>query len=151
MELQSQSNSTDTEIVQDELKHSAPIPSSTHSKGGYKCLHGGCGRKGCCKQVSEGASDAYAQACDIDKLFQDANRCKTDCTQTSLLMWIMRCCSSIGKNTGSQDMLLFLQRKRYWLSRHGQKNYLSVSFHRCHLASSVNFSVHLHLTRRTQV
>ena len=33
MELQSQSNSTDTEIVQDELKHSAPILSSTHSMG----------------------------------------------------------------------------------------------------------------------
>ena len=33
MELQSQSNSTDIEIVQDELKHSAPILSSTHSNG----------------------------------------------------------------------------------------------------------------------
>ena len=45
MELQSQSNSTDTEIVQDELKHSAPILSSTHSEEIHKCFHGGCGSK----------------------------------------------------------------------------------------------------------
>ena len=45
MELQSQSNTTDTEIVQDELKHSAPILSSTHSKGIHKCFHGGMGGK----------------------------------------------------------------------------------------------------------
>ena len=45
MELQSQSNSTDTEIVQDEQKHSAPVLSGTHSKGIHKCFHGGCGSK----------------------------------------------------------------------------------------------------------
>ena len=45
MELQSQSNPTDTEIVQDELKHSAPILSGTHSKGIHKCFHGGYGNK----------------------------------------------------------------------------------------------------------
>ena len=45
MELQSQSNSTDTEIVQDELKHSAPVLSVTHSKGIHKCFHEGCGSK----------------------------------------------------------------------------------------------------------
>ena len=67
IELQSQSNSTDTEIVQDELKHSAPIPSSTHSKGIHKCFHGGCGRKGCLQQVSDGVSDAYALACEHRK------------------------------------------------------------------------------------
>ena len=45
MELQSQSNSTDIEIVQDELKHSAPILSGTNSKGIHKGFHGGCGSK----------------------------------------------------------------------------------------------------------
>ena len=45
MELQSQSNSTDTEIVQDEQKHSAPVLSGTHSKGINKRFHGGCGSK----------------------------------------------------------------------------------------------------------
>ena len=68
MELHSQSNSTDTEIVQDELKHSASILKSTHSKGIHKCFHGGCGRKGCCQQVS-GASDVYVLACEHRQTF----------------------------------------------------------------------------------
>ena len=45
MELQSPSNSTDTEIVQDELKHFSLILSRTHAKGIHKCFHGGCGSK----------------------------------------------------------------------------------------------------------
>ena len=45
MELQSQSNSTDTEIVQDKLEHSAPVPSDAHSKGIHKCFHWDCGCK----------------------------------------------------------------------------------------------------------
>ena len=69
MELQSQPNSTDTEIVQDGLKHSASILSCTHSKGIHKCFHGGCGRKGCCQQVSEAASDAYSLACEHGQTF----------------------------------------------------------------------------------
>ena len=69
MELQSQSNSTDTEIVQDELKHSALILSSTHSKVIHKCFHGGCERKGCCQPVSECASDAYALAYELRQTF----------------------------------------------------------------------------------
>ena len=71
MELQSQSNSTDTEIGQNELKHSAPILCSTHSKGIHKSFHGGCGRKGCCHQVAEGASDAYALACEHRQTFSE--------------------------------------------------------------------------------
>ena len=45
MELQSLSNSTDTEIVQDELKHSGHILSGTYSKGIHKYFDGGCGSK----------------------------------------------------------------------------------------------------------
>ena len=63
MGLQSQPNSTHMEAFQDELKHSAPILSGTHSNGIHKCFHVGCGSKGCCQQVSEGDSDAYALAC----------------------------------------------------------------------------------------
>ena len=59
-----QKNKKKTEIVQDELKHSAPILTSTHSKGIHKCFHGGSGRKGCCQQVSGGAPDAYVLACE---------------------------------------------------------------------------------------
>ena len=60
MELQSQSNSTDTETVQDELTHSTLWGlSGTHSKGIHKCFHGGLW-----EQVSEGDSDAYALACE---------------------------------------------------------------------------------------
>ena len=62
MELQSQSNSTDTEIIQDELNHCAAILISTHSKGIPKCFHRVVGGK-VVWQVSEGASDAYALAC----------------------------------------------------------------------------------------
>ena len=60
MELQSQSNSIDTEIVQDELKHSAPVLRGTHSKGIHKMFPWGLWEQGCCQQVSEGASGAYA-------------------------------------------------------------------------------------------
>ena len=63
MELQSQSNSTNTEIVQDELKHSAPVLRGTHSKGIHKVSMGLC-EQGCCQQVSEGVTDAYALACE---------------------------------------------------------------------------------------
>ena len=45
MELQSHSNSTDTEIVQDELNYSAPVLRGTRSKGIHKCFHVGCGSK----------------------------------------------------------------------------------------------------------
>ena len=62
VELQSQPNSTDREIVDNELKHSAPILSIAHSKGILKWFHGDCGDKSCCLQDSEFASDAYALA-----------------------------------------------------------------------------------------
>ena len=32
-------------------------------------LHGGYGRKGCCQQVSEAASDAYSLACEHRQTF----------------------------------------------------------------------------------
>ena len=109
--------------VQDELKHSTPILSSTHSKGIHKCFHGGCGRKGCCQQVSEGASDAYALACERRQTFSG---------HKSMLN---RLYSNFTADV--DNALLFLHRKRYWLTRHGREIYFSASFHRCHLASSV--------------
>ena len=114
MELQSQSNSTDTGKVQDELKHSVPILSSTHSKGIHKCYHGGCGRNGCCQQVVESASDAYALACERRQTFSG---------HKSMLN---RLYSNFTADV--DNALLFLHRKIYWLKRHGREIYLSVSF-----------------------
>ena len=99
MELQSQSNSTDIEIVQDELKHSAPILSSTHSNGIHICFHGGCGRKACCQQVSEGASDAYALACEHRQTFSG---------HKSMLSRLY-----LNFTADVDNELLFLHRKRY--------------------------------------
>ena len=123
MELQSQSNSTDTEIVQHELKYSAPILSSTHSKGIHKCFHGGCGRKGRCQQVSEGTSDAYALACERRQTFSGHK------------LMLNRLYSNFTADVN--NALLFFHKKRYWLTRHGREIFPSVSFHRCHLASSI--------------
>ena len=63
MKLHSQTNSSKTEMVQDELKHSAPILSSTHSKGIHLMFPWGLWGKGYYQQVSEDASDASALAC----------------------------------------------------------------------------------------
>ena len=82
----------------------------------------GCGRKGCCQQVSEGASDAYALACGR----------QTFSVHKSMLT---RFYSNFTADV--DNALLFIHKKRYWLTRHGREIYLSVSFHRCHLASSV--------------
>ena len=83
----------------------------------------GCGRKGCCQQVSEGASDAYALACERRQTFSGHKSMQN------------RLYSNFTADV--DNALLFLHRKRYWLTRHGREIYLSVSFHRCHLASSV--------------
>ena len=100
MELQSQSNTTDTEIVQDELKHSALRGlSGTHSKGIHKCFHGGCGRKGCCQQVAEGASDAYDLACERRQKISEHNS------------MLNRLYSNFTADV--DNALLFFHRKRY--------------------------------------
>ena len=49
MELQSQLNYTDNEIVQNELKLFEPMLSAAHSKGNHKCFLRNCGNKGCCQ------------------------------------------------------------------------------------------------------
>ena len=122
MNLQSQSNSTDTEIFQDEIEHSAPILSSTHSKEINKCFRGGCERK-CCQKVSEGTSDAYALACEHRQAFSG---------HKSMLN---RLYSNFTADV--DNALLFIHRKIYWLTIHGRENYLNVSSHRGHMASPV--------------
>ena len=101
----------------------------------------GCGRKGCCQQVSEVVSDAYVLACEHRQTFSG---------HKSVLN---RLHSNFTADAG--NALPFLFRKIDQLTRHGRKVYLSVSFHQCHLASSMKqlariragiFSVHLHLT-----
>ena len=122
MEVQSQQHSTDTEIVWNELKHYATMLSATHSKGIQKSFHGGCGSKGCCQQVYEGASDAYALACEHRETFSPPQ--------------LMLNSSHSNFTADVENALLFCRRKRYLLTRHRRDIYLSVSFHRCHLASS---------------
>ena len=59
-------------------------------------------------------------------------------------VWIMRCCSSIGKDTSSQDkdekfIFVFLFIDVIWLRPRSKSAGLGAG----------NFLVHLHLTRRT--
>ena len=75
MELQSQSNSRDTEIVQDEQKHSAPILSGTHSKGIHKCFQEGCGGKFVASQFLNVLQMRMPLRVSKAKLFQDTNQC----------------------------------------------------------------------------
>ena len=58
MELQSQSNSTGIETVQDELQQSELVFSCTQYDGVLRCFHWGCGSKGCCQHNVLGASDS---------------------------------------------------------------------------------------------
>ena len=114
MELQSQSNSTDAELGQDELKHSPPILSSTHSKGIQKCFHGGCRRNVCCHQVSKGASDAYTLACERRQTFSG---------HKSILNRLY------SNFTADMDnALLSLHREIYWLMHKTRTRNLSQCF-----------------------
>ena len=86
MKLQSQPNFTDTELVQNVQKHSAPILSATHSKGVHKYFHVGCVSKGCCQQVSEGVSDMDALACEHRETFSGHKSMLNSLYSNSLLM-----------------------------------------------------------------
>ena len=123
MKLHSQANSSNTEIVQGELKHSARILSSTHSKCIHLMFPWGLWGKGCYQQVSEDASDAYALACECRQTFAG---------HTSMLNRLY-----LNFTADADNALLFLHSKIYWLTIHGGEIYINVSFHQCHLVSSV--------------
>ena len=142
MELQSHPNSIGMEAFQDDLKHSAPIVSGTHSNGIDTCFHGCCWSKFCWQQVPDGALDACLLTYEHRETFSG---------HKSMLKMLY------SNSTADVDNALVSPYEKILAHR---EIHLSISFHRCHLASSAKqiswaqsseFSVHLHLTGRTWV
>ena len=100
---------------------------------------------GCCQQVSEGASDASALAREHRQTFS-GHKSMLNSLYSNFTAGVDNAllCSSIGKYTSSQDkdekfIFVFLFIDDIWLRPRSKSARLRAE----------NFSVHLHLTRRT--